>query len=38
MAKNRFNALGLAPGTSVALRPLEFGLFPTAGADPAAAA
>ena len=32
MAKSRFDALGLAPGASVRLRPLEFGLFP---ADPA---
>jgi TOBE-like domain len=32
MAKTRFDALGLAPGASVRLRPLEFGLFP---ADPA---
>jgi sulfate transport system ATP-binding protein len=32
MAKIRFDALGLAPGASVKLRPLEFGLFP---ADPA---
>jgi sulfate/thiosulfate transport system ATP-binding protein len=31
MAKTRFDALGLAPGASVRLRPLEFGLFP---ADP----
>jgi sulfate/thiosulfate transport system ATP-binding protein len=34
MAKTRFDALGLAPGASVRLRPLEFGLFP---ADPAVA-
>jgi hypothetical protein len=32
MAKSRFDALGLAPGASVRLRPLEFGLF---SADPA---
>jgi hypothetical protein len=31
MAKTRFDALGLAPGAAVRLRPLEFGLFP---ADP----
>src|ERR687892_266828 len=37
MAKSRFDALGLAPGASVMLRPLEFGLFPTAGSDPAVA-
>ena len=35
MAKMRFDALGLAPGASVVLRPLEFGLFPTAEPDPA---
>jgi ribonuclease VapC len=29
MAKTRFDALGLAPGAPVALRPVEFGLFPT---------
>ena len=34
MAKMRFDALGRAPGTPVVLRPLEFGLFPTAGPDP----
>ena len=34
MAKIRFDALGLAPGTPVVLRPLEFGLFPTAEPDP----
>jgi sulfate transport system ATP-binding protein len=28
MAKTRFDELGLAPGASVRLRPLEFGLFP----------
>jgi sulfate transport system ATP-binding protein len=33
MPKTRFDALGLAPGASVRLRPLEFGLFP---ADPEA--
>ena len=32
MAKTRFDALGLAPGASVKLRPLEFGLFPADGA------
>jgi sulfate transport system ATP-binding protein len=37
MAKTRFDALGLAPGTPVVLRPLEFGLFSTAGSEPAAA-
>ena len=36
MTKMRFDALGLAPGTPVVLRPLEFGLFPTAEPDPAA--
>ena len=34
MTKMRFDALGLAPGTPVVLRPLEFGLFPTAEPDP----
>jgi hypothetical protein len=33
----RFDALGLAPGTPVVLRPVEFGLFPTAEPDPAVA-
>jgi hypothetical protein len=37
MTKIRFGALGLAPGTPVILRPLEFGLFPTAEPDPAVA-
>ena len=37
MTKMRFDALGLAPGTPVVLRPLEFGLFPTAEPDPAVA-
>ena len=37
MAKSRFDALGLAPGVAVRLRPLEFGLFAMDGADPAAA-
>ena len=37
MTKMRFDALGLATGTPVVLRPLEFGLFPTAEPDPAAA-
>ena len=32
MAKIRFDALGLAPGASVRLRPLEFGLVPADGA------
>ena len=36
MAKSRFDALGLAPGAAVTLRPLEFGLFPAAEAEPAA--
>ena len=35
MTKMRFDTLGLAPGTPVVLRPLEFGLFPTAEPDPA---
>ena len=35
MAKSRFDALALAPGAEVALRPLDFGLFPADGADPA---
>jgi hypothetical protein len=35
MTKMRFDALGLAPGTPVVMRPLEFGLFPTAEPDPA---
>jgi hypothetical protein len=29
MARIRFDALGLAPGTPVILRLLEFGLFPS---------
>jgi hypothetical protein len=33
----RFDAIGLAPGAPVVLRPLEFGLFPTAEPDPAVA-
>jgi sulfate/thiosulfate transport system ATP-binding protein len=37
MAKSRFDALGLAHGASVKLRPLEFGLFPADTADPAVA-
>jgi sulfate/thiosulfate transport system ATP-binding protein len=37
MAKSRFDALGLAPGASVMLRPLEFGLFPADAAEPAIA-
>jgi hypothetical protein len=37
MAKTRFDALGLAPGTPITLRPLEFGLFPTAECNPAVA-
>jgi sulfate/thiosulfate transport system ATP-binding protein len=37
MAKTRFDALGLAAGARVALRPLEFGLFPTTGSEPATA-
>jgi sulfate transport system ATP-binding protein len=37
MAKSRFDALKLAPGTAVMLRPVEFGLFPTAGSDPVVA-
>jgi sulfate transport system ATP-binding protein len=37
MTKMRFDALGLSPGTPVVLRPLEFGLFPTAEPDPAVA-
>jgi sulfate transport system ATP-binding protein len=35
MAKTRFDALGLAPGASVKLRLLEFGLFPADPATPA---
>jgi ABC-type sulfate/molybdate transport systems ATPase subunit len=35
MAKSRFDALGLAVGVRVALRPLEFGLFPAAEPAPA---
>jgi sulfate transport system ATP-binding protein len=37
MAKSRFDALGLAPGAPVALRPLEFGLFPAPDAKSAVA-
>ena len=37
MAKTRFDALALAPGASVRLRPLEFGLFPADPAGPAVA-
>ena len=37
MAKSRFDALGLAPGASVRLRPMEFGLFSADPADPAVA-
>ena len=37
MAKTRFDALGLAPGASVRLRPLEFGLFPAEPGSPAVA-
>jgi sulfate transport system ATP-binding protein len=37
MAKIRFDALGLAPGASVRLRPLAFGLFPADPGAPAAA-
>ena len=37
MAKTRFDALGLAPGVAVRLRPQEFGLFPADAADPAVA-
>jgi sulfate/thiosulfate transport system ATP-binding protein len=33
MAKSRFDALGLAPGTPVVLRPLEFGVFAASQAD-----
>jgi sulfate transport system ATP-binding protein len=33
MAKSRFDALGLAPGARVTLRPLEFGLFPAPQSD-----
>jgi sulfate transport system ATP-binding protein len=35
MAKSRFDALGLAAGARVTLRPLDFGLFPTPDAVPA---
>jgi hypothetical protein len=35
MAKSRFDALGLAPGAPVTLRPLEYGLFAAPDADPA---
>jgi sulfate/thiosulfate transport system ATP-binding protein len=38
MAKTRFDDLGLAPGASVSLRALEFGLFPAAESDVAGAA
>ena len=37
MARTRFDALGLAPGASVRLRPLEFGLFPAEPGSPAVA-
>ena len=37
MAKSRFDALGLAPGAVVVLRPVDFGLFPDPGAEPAVA-
>jgi hypothetical protein len=37
MARTRFEALGLAPGASVRLRPLEFGLFPAEPGSPAVA-
>ena len=37
MAKSRFDALALAPGAPVALQPREFGLFPAARTDAAAA-
>jgi sulfate transport system ATP-binding protein len=33
MAKSRFDALGLAPGALVTLRPREFGLFPAPVSD-----
>jgi sulfate transport system ATP-binding protein len=33
MAKSRFDALGLAPGAMVTLRPREFGLFPAPESD-----
>jgi sulfate/thiosulfate transport system ATP-binding protein len=33
MAKSRFDALGLAPGVAVRLRPQEFGLFPAPSSD-----
>jgi sulfate transport system ATP-binding protein len=36
MAKSRFDALGLAPGNPVTLRPLEYGLFAAPEADSAA--
>jgi sulfate transport system ATP-binding protein len=35
MAKSRFDALGVAPGALVTLRPRDFGLFPAAETDPA---
>ncbi len=35
MAKSRFDALGVAPGAPVTLRPRDFGLFPAAEASPA---
>jgi sulfate/thiosulfate transport system ATP-binding protein len=37
MAKSRFDALGLAPGAPITLRPVEFGLFPAPGSDPVVA-
>jgi sulfate transport system ATP-binding protein len=37
MAKSRFDALGLAPGAAITLRPLEFGLFPAPGGETAVA-
>jgi hypothetical protein len=38
MAKSRFDALGLAPGAPVTLRPLEYGLFAAPGSEPELAA
>jgi sulfate transport system ATP-binding protein len=38
MAKSRFDALGLAPGAPVTLRPLEYGLFAAPGYEPELAA
>lgn len=35
MAKSRFDALGVAPGALVTLRPRDFGLFPAAETNPA---